>query len=292
MTTSRTQYRINFITKTFVPFEVLRMRDEGLLVLSGALERRTSAGYRLYDGRDITRLQHVVVYRRLGFTLEEIALLLDDPSADVAEHLRRQHEAVMSRLDEMSDLMTAIDRALEKEMSGIKLTKDEQKKLFGDGFSDDYAQEAEQRWGGTQEYQESQRRAGQYTKEQWQQIKAETDANHAEFVAATRKGEPATSERAMAAAEQHRLQIEKWFNPVPYPMHKGMSDLYVTDPRFTKAYEDMTPGWRSTSGTRSTETLTEPRAPRAASPRASPGTLPYAGPRTSGAGHGIPLSGA
>ena len=91
-------------------------------------------------------------------------------------------------------------------------------------------------------YQESQRRAGQYTKEQWQQIKAETDANHAEFVAAMRKGEPATSERAMAAAEQHRLQIEKWFNAVPYPMHKGMSDLYVTDPRFTKTYEDVAPG--------------------------------------------------
>jgi len=47
--------------------------------------RRTPAGYRLYTAEDITRMQHVVVYRRLGFPLEEIALLLDEPSADVSD---------------------------------------------------------------------------------------------------------------------------------------------------------------------------------------------------------------
>ena len=45
----------------------------GLVVPS----ERTAAGYRLYTAADLTRLQHVVVYRRLGFALEEIALLLD-----------------------------------------------------------------------------------------------------------------------------------------------------------------------------------------------------------------------
>lgn len=37
---------------------------------------RSPAGYRLYTDADVTRLQHVIVYRRLGFALEEIALLL------------------------------------------------------------------------------------------------------------------------------------------------------------------------------------------------------------------------
>lgn len=44
----------------------------------------------------------------------------------------------------MQYLVTAIDRALEKEMSGNKLTRQEQKEMFGDGFSDKYAEEAEQ----------------------------------------------------------------------------------------------------------------------------------------------------
>jgi MerR family transcriptional regulator, thiopeptide resistance regulator len=222
-----------------VTVRTLHHYDEIGLLVPG---ERTSAGYRLYSDKDIARLQHVVVYRRLGFDLETIALLLDDPTADLGEHLRRQRAAVMSRLDEMHDLVTAIDRALEREMTGIKLTKEEQKELFGDSFSDDYAAEAEQRWGGTEEYKESQRRVAQYTKEQWRQVKAEGDANHGELAAAMNEGEPANSERAMAAAEQHRLLIEKWFNPVPYPMHRGMSDMYVTDPRFTKTYGDIAPG--------------------------------------------------
>src|SRR4051794_16119272 len=63
--------------------------------------RRSAAGYRLYADEDLVRLQHVVVYRRLGLALEEIAVLLDDPDADVAAHLRRQRNAVISRLDEL-----------------------------------------------------------------------------------------------------------------------------------------------------------------------------------------------
>ena len=222
-----------------VTVRTLHHYDEiALLVPSG----RSAAGYRLYTERDVTRLQHVVVYRRLGFSLEEIAHLLDDPDADVEAHLRRQRDAVMSRLDELRDLVTAIDRALEQEMSGIKLTKEEQKELFGESFSDDYAAEAEQRWGHTEAYQESQRRAASYTKEQWQQIKAESDAINAELVAAMQAGEPASSERAMDAAEHARLQMEKWFNPVPLEMHRAMADMYIADPRFTKTYEDVAPG--------------------------------------------------
>jgi MerR family transcriptional regulator, thiopeptide resistance regulator len=210
----------------------------GLLVPS----QRTSTGYRLYSGEDITRLQQVVVYRRLGFPLEEIALLLDERSADVSEHLRRQRAAVLSRLDEMRDLVTAIDQALEKEMSGIRLTKEEQKELFGDGFSDEYAEEAEQRWGETEAWKQSQRRTSKYSKEDWIQIKAEMEEAGTAFVAAMDASLPATSEEAMDAAEQSRLQIEKWFYDITPEFHRNLGDMYIADPRFTKTYEDIKPG--------------------------------------------------
>jgi MerR family transcriptional regulator, thiopeptide resistance regulator len=222
-----------------VTVRTLHHYDEiGLLVPS----ERTSAGYRLYSEQDIARLQQVVVYRRLGFALEEIALLLDDPSADVGEHLRRQREAVMSRLDEMHELVTAIDRALEKEMSGTKLTKEEQKELFGDGFSDEYAEEAEQRWGETEAWKQSQGRTSTYTKEDWAQVKAEMDATNAAFVSAMADGEPATSQRAMDAAEQHRLHIHNRFYDLTHEFHRGLGDMYLADPRFTQNYEDIRPG--------------------------------------------------
>jgi hypothetical protein len=148
----------------------------------------------------------------------------------------------MSRLDEMHALVTAIDRALEKEMSGIKLTKEEQKVLFGDGFSDDYAQEAEQRWGETEAWKQSQRRTSEYTKADWVQIKAEMEAAGTAFVVAMDAGLPATSEEAMDAAEQSRLHIDKWFYDITPEFHRGLGDMYIADPRFTKTYEDIKPG--------------------------------------------------
>jgi len=222
-----------------VTVRTLHHYDEiGLLVPS----ERSPAGYRLYDGKDITRLQHVVVYRRLGFALEEIALLLDDASADVGEHLRRQREAVLSRLDEMRDLVTAIDRALEKEMSGINLTREEQKELFGDGFSEGYAQEAEQRWGETDAWKQSQRRTSKYTKQDWVRFKQESAANGSAFVAAMNEGVPADSEQSMDLAEDARAQITRWFYDCTYEIHRGLAQMYLADPRFTKTYEDIAPG--------------------------------------------------
>lgn len=202
---------------------------------------RSGAGYRLYTEADLTRLQHVVVYRRLGFALEEIALLLEQPQS-LEQHLRRQRAAVQHRLDELRDLVTAIDKAIEKEGSGMKLTRQEQKELFGEGFSDEYAAEAQERWGDTDAWKQSQRRTSQYTKEDWAKVKAEMDDVNEAFVAAKRAGLAADSREAMDAAERHRRHIHDRFYDVSYDFHRGLADMYVADPRFTTTYDDLEPG--------------------------------------------------
>ena len=204
--------------------------------------RRSAAGYRLYTDADITRLQHVVVYRRLGLALSDIGAVLDDPGADVTAHLRRQRETVMSRLDELSDLVVAIDRALEAQMSGVQLTREEQKELFGDGFSEEYRTEAQERWGDTEEWRRSQARTAQYTKADWEAVKAEADAVNAAFVAALRSGAAPDSAPARAAAEAHARHIQERFYDVSPQMHLCLARMYVADERFTKYYDDLEPG--------------------------------------------------
>ena len=203
---------------------------------------RSAAGYRLYTATDLVRLQNIVVYRRLGFPLEEIGDLLDASGADLESHLRRQRAALMSRLDELGELVVAIDRALEKEMSGLQLTPEEQRELFGDGYSEEYAAEAEERWGDSDAWKQSQRRTASYSKADWVEIKAEMEAVGAAFVAAKRSGAPATSEAAMDAAEQHRRHIHDRFYDLTPEFHRNLGDMYIADPRFTKSYEDMEPG--------------------------------------------------
>ena len=221
-----------------VTVRTLHHYDEmGLLVPS----ERSRAGYRLYTDEDLTRLQQVVVYRRLELPLDEIASLLDG-NEDAADHLRRQRATVMTRLDELRELVSAIDRALEREMSNEPATPEDLKELFGDGFSDEYEQEARERWGESDAWKQSAARTKRYTTADWAEVKAEMEAVNSAFVKAQQSGEPATSEAAMDAAEQHRRHIHDRFYDLDHAFHRGLADMYVSDPRFTKTYEDIAPG--------------------------------------------------
>ncbi|MDF2090867.1 MerR family transcriptional regulator [Knoellia sp. 3-2P3] len=200
---------------------------------------RSPAGYRLYTEDDLARLQHVVVYRRLGFALEEVALLLDHPES-VEQHLRRQRAAVLTRLDEMRDLVEAIDRALEREMGNQPATPEDMRELFGEGFHDAQA-EAEERWGDSDAWRQSQERTKGYTKADWEEVKAESDRTHQAFTDVMDAGEPPTSEAAMDAAELHRASMQRFYD-CGYEMHRNLADLYVSDPRFTATYDEIRPG--------------------------------------------------
>ncbi len=196
---------------------------------------RSAAGYRLYTESDLARLQHIVVYRRLELPLEEIRELLEDGGA--ADHLRRQRERVMSRLDEMRELVTAIDNALEKEMNNQPITDADMRELFGESF-DDYQAEAAEKWGDTDAWKESQRRAAAYTKAEWIELKAEGEAVEKALADAFRSGLPADSAEAMDAAERHRQQVNRWFYDCPPAMHRNLGDMYVSDPRYVATYDE------------------------------------------------------
>ena len=224
-----------------VTVRTLHHYDEIGLVVPSA---RSRAGYRLYTEEDLRRLQHVVVYRRLGLPLEEIGTILaaGAGSDTVAAHLRRQRDAVAEQVAGLGRLLTAIDKALEAEMNGYRITREEQRELFGDHFDESYAQEAQERWGGTEAWAQSQQRLRSYDKEQWQQIKDEGEQINARYVRLMQDGVPADSEQAMEVAEAARQQICTWFYDCPRSMHAGIAEMYVADPRFTKTYEDIAPG--------------------------------------------------
>ena len=237
--TATVELTVGQVAETFgVTVRTLHHYDAVGLVVPSA---RTHAGYRLYTEGDLSRLASVVTYRRLGLSLDEVQAVLDGDGTP-EEHLRRQRDAVVSRLDELSELVTAIDRALEREMEQRPATTEDLKELFGDGFSEEYRAEAEERWGETDAWKQSTARTKRYTKADFEQIKAEGDAVNAAFVAAMRSGAPATSDEAMDAAEEHRAQIERWFYDLDHGFHRGLADMYVADPRFTKTYEDVAPG--------------------------------------------------
>jgi len=204
---------------------------------------RSPAGYRLYSGADLRRLQQILFYRELGFALEEIAEILADPAAGTDDHLRRQHRLLRERRARDTALLGAIEREMEARKMGMSLTPEEQFEIFGTDKLAEYAEEAEQRWGDTEAWKQSQRRTAAYTKEDWIAIKAEADASIAGFAEAIRAGEPANGTVAMDLAEAHRQHITRWFYDCGYDMHRGLAELYVSDPRYIAEYDKIEPGF-------------------------------------------------
>jgi MerR family transcriptional regulator, thiopeptide resistance regulator len=202
---------------------------------------RSAAGYRIYEEADLERLQRILFYRELGFTLDEIAAIMDDPRTDAVGHLRRQRGLLIERIERLRTMVAAIDHEMEAQKMGIQLTPEERFEVFGDFRPEDYAEEAEQRWGGTEAYRQSQRRVAAYTKEDWQRIKAEEEEVRANLAAAFAAGLAPESDEAMAAAEAHRQHISRWFYECSYDIHRGLTDMYVNDDRFRAHYDALAP---------------------------------------------------
>ncbi|MEU6553382.1 MerR family transcriptional regulator [Streptomyces sp. NPDC046915] len=200
----------------------------GLLSPSG----RSRSGYRLYSDADLARLQQILFYRELGFTLEEIAGILKDPQADVVDQLRGRQRQLSEEIARLQRLAEVAERAIEVQQTGVSLTPQERFEVFGEiTFDLSYATEAELKWAHTEGQREAMARAAAHTKDDWRQLMGEAAAWRAELLAAFDEREPSDGERAMDLAEEHRLHISRWFTSCPPDMHRRIADDFAADPR-------------------------------------------------------------
>lgn len=119
----------------------------------------TEAGYRLYDGAALERLQSILLFRELGFSLKEIAAVLDSPAFDRQRALRQQIELLRLKKEHLERLIAL---ACELETEGVRRLDFS---AFDTAKLDEYAAQAKASWGGTAAYQEYARRAAGRTAE-------------------------------------------------------------------------------------------------------------------------------
>ncbi len=72
--------------------------------------RRTESGYRLYDARDLARLEQIVVLKFLGLPLKEIGELLTRES-NLLDSLRRQQTVLAEKRGQLDAAIGAIRKA-------------------------------------------------------------------------------------------------------------------------------------------------------------------------------------
>ena len=199
----------------------------GLLTPSERRENR----YRGYTDGDITRLQQILAYRELDLSLNEIRDLLDQPF-DAVPALERARRRVADQVGRLQRIAESLDAAIEAEARGTNMTPEKRLQAFGDFDPQEHADEARERWGGTDAYAESARRTGSYTVDDWQRVSAEADELKEGFLRLIADGTPADSTKAAALVDAHRAHITKWFYECTPEIHAGLGSMYVADERF------------------------------------------------------------
>jgi DNA-binding transcriptional MerR regulator len=243
--TKRRTYRVKEVARIAgVSVRALHHYDEiGLLVPSG----RSEAGYRLYGDEDLLRLQQILIGRELGISLEKIKRSLEDPNLDRRAMLEGQRKEIATRAERAAAILRAIDVALaalpnERGKTMKEMSKKEVTELF-EGFDPSrYEDEVKERWGQTDAYKESARRAAKYTKADWERFKAESDAIMTDASRLFLSGAAADADEAKAVAERHRLSIDRWFYSCGPTMHAGLADMYEADERFASSIDKHAPG--------------------------------------------------
>lgn len=196
---------------------------------------RTTAGYRLYVEDDLLRLQQILIGRSIGLSLEEIRRSLDDPNFDYAQSLRKQRALLADRLTETHKMIAAIDTTLDD--LGNSKREIDFKAIF-EGFDpQDYEDEAQERWGGTDQYAQSAARTKDYTEADWHAIRVELDQIWTDAADAMNAGKASDSAVVLAIVERHRRHICRWFYELSPVMHVQLADMWNSDERFREGID-------------------------------------------------------
>ncbi len=100
-----------------------------------------------------------------------------------------------------------------------------------------FQEEAQARWGDTEQFRQSTERTSKYSKEDFRAAKVDQEAATELFVYAFGNSLAVDSEKPQAAVVAHRQAISKWFYECSVEMQKNLARMYIEDPRFKQYYD-------------------------------------------------------
>jgi DNA-binding transcriptional MerR regulator len=200
---------------------------------------RTAAGYRLYGGPELLRLQQILFFKELDLPLEEIDRILDDPGFDPVESLRHHRQLLQREMERLAHLLNTIDKTIHRlTEDDMQMTDDELYAGFTPEQAERYRREARETYGPAV-VEEAERRAKRMSQAEWQA--------HGEEGEAVTRGVAGLMDRApddpevQALIARHHAWIEGFY-PASAERYRGLSQLYVIHPEFQAFYDKYSPG--------------------------------------------------
>ena len=220
-----------FANFTGVSVRTLHYYDEiGLLRPADVDEH---SGYRFYDEQSLLRMQEILFYRELDFSLKSIKSILSSPDYDKEKALQEQKKLLILKKERLERLISAIDSATKGECA---------MKAFDSSEFERYREEARQRWGHTEAYQEYEENMENRTMEQLSSPAERINEILAEFAVCMEHGAAPDSAEAQGLVMELQDHVTKNFYTCTREILFGLGQMYVADERFRSNIDKAAPG--------------------------------------------------
>ena len=126
-----------------VSIKTLRHYDKiGLLV-----PVKSENGYRTYSQEDLERLQVILYYKYLGFSLDQIAELLAEEKSNLLPHLTKQLDYLTQERKRLDTLISTLQKTIQEQKGERQMTIEEKFTGFSYQDTQKYHQEAVDKYG-------------------------------------------------------------------------------------------------------------------------------------------------
>ncbi|MBL7817234.1 MAG: MerR family transcriptional regulator [Saprospiraceae bacterium] len=193
---------------------------------------RTESKYRYYGEAELLKLQQILFYKELDFSLQEIFDIINDPQFDLLSALESHKSALVSRQNRLSMLLNTIDKTIFHLKNKNEIMRHED--LY-EGLPKEkaaaYRAEAIEKWG-QDTVEKSEKALTNMSKADFNDLKIHF-SQVGQQLFALQKVDP-TSQEVQALVSQHYDCICQFWGKNPTAeAYIGLGQLYTTDERYT-----------------------------------------------------------
>ncbi len=186
----------------------------------------TEAGYRMYDGKDLEKLQQILLFRELEFSLKEIKAMMEDPDFDREKALKQQIGMLMLKKEHLEDLIRFARGIITSGGNAMDF------KAFDKSRLEEYARQAKAAWGHTDAYREFEEKSRDRTDSDQRTLNIRMMEIFREF-GRIKDGDPASAEARALVKKLQGFITENYYRCTDEIL-SGLGKAYGSGGEFTR----------------------------------------------------------
>lgn len=180
-------------------------------------------GYRYYDENSLLRMQEIMFYRELDFSLKNISQIITSPNYDKEKALSQQKKLLILKKERLEKLISSIDDA----MKGKVIMN-----AFDNSKFESYKDEVREKWGNTKAYAEYAEKSKNYGEDKFSAMSGEMAEIFGRFNLAMKNSAVAGSDEVQGYVKELQDYITLNFYTCTKEILCGLGQMYVLDERF------------------------------------------------------------